>query len=61
MGQSNADEEAPSTGDIDTAERLGGRIAIVARRIKDGTPFETERIHEAEFRRRNVERRDASS
>jgi len=27
MGQSNADEDAPSIGDIDTAERLGHRVA----------------------------------
>jgi multimeric flavodoxin WrbA len=58
MGQSNADEETPSIGDVDTAERFGHRIALVCRRFRDGTPFETERISEPEFRKRNIERRN---
>lgn len=29
MGQSNADEATPSTGDIDTAERFGKRVALI--------------------------------
>jgi hypothetical protein len=37
MGQSNADEDRPSIGDIDTAERFGARAALIARRFKDGT------------------------
>src|SRR6202047_2207363 len=58
MGQSNADEESPSIGDVDTAERFGHRIALICRRFRDGTPFETERISEPEFRKGNLERRD---
>lgn len=59
MGQSNADEEGPSIGDVDTAERFGHRVALICRRFGDGTPFETERISEPEFRKRNIERRNA--
>jgi multimeric flavodoxin WrbA len=58
MGQSNADESAPSLGDIDTAERFGQRIAFITRRFREGTEFETERLSEPEFRKRNVERRE---
>ena len=58
MGQSNADEDRPSIGDIDTAERLGVRIAVITRRIKDGVAFETERISESDFRKNNIARRD---
>jgi NAD(P)H dehydrogenase (quinone) len=58
MGQSNADEETPSRGDVDTAERFGHRVALICRRFRDGTPFETERISEPAFRKRNLERRD---
>lgn len=61
MGQSNADESTPSIGDIDTAERLGKRVALICRRFRDGTEFETERLSEAEFRKRNVERRNSLS
>jgi multimeric flavodoxin WrbA len=57
MGQSNADEDKPSIGDIDTAERLGGRVALICRRFRDGIPFQTERISEAEFRNHNLTRR----
>ena len=56
MGQSNADENAPSHGDIDTAERFGRRVALVCRRFVAATPYETERISEAEFRQLNLER-----
>ena len=59
MGQSNADEELPSVGDIDTAERMGVRVAVIARRFKDGVAFETERMTEPEFRKGNIARRDA--
>ena len=59
MGQSNADEDIPSIGDIDTAERFGARIAVITRRFKDGVPFETERLKEIEFRQKNIARRDA--
>jgi multimeric flavodoxin WrbA len=59
MGQSNADEDAPSIGDTDTAERLGHRVALICRRLRDGMPFETERISEAEFRENNLKRRGA--
>ena len=59
MGQSNADEEIPSIGDIDTAERLGARVAVITRRLKDGVPFETERLKETQFRQQNIARRDA--
>ena len=59
MGQSNADEDKPSIGDIDTAERLGSRVALICRRFRDGIPFQTERISEAEFRKHNLHRRGA--
>lgn len=59
MGQSNADGNAPSIGDIDTAERYGQRIALIARRLTDGTPYEVERIDEPEFRRQNVKRKES--
>ena len=59
MGQSNADEDKPSIGDIDTAERLGARIAAITRRLKDGVAFETERLSEPDFRKNNIARRDA--
>jgi len=61
MGQSNADEDRPSIGDIDTARRLGNRVALIARRMKDGTPFETERWSEPEFRQNNVRRKEAET
>jgi hypothetical protein len=61
MGQSNADEDAPSIGDTDTAERLGVRVASMARRFKDGTPFETIRVTEGQFREENVRRQAALS
>jgi len=61
MGQSNADEDRPSIGDIDTARRLGNRVALIARRMKDGTPFETERWSEPEFRENNVRRKEAET
>ena len=57
MGQSNADEQAPSAGDIETAERLGHRVALICRRFREGTTFETERLAEPEFRKLNIERR----
>lgn len=57
MGQSNADEPAPSVGDIETAERLGHRVALICRRFREGTAFETERMAEPEFRKLNLERR----
>ena len=56
MGQSNADEDTPSIGDMDTAERFGRRVAIICRRFSEGTAFETERITEVDFRRLNRER-----
>jgi hypothetical protein len=59
MNQSNADEETPSIGDIETAERFARRGALICRRFRDGIPFETERMSEPEFRKRNLERRDA--
>lgn len=59
MGQSNADESGPSIGDIDTAERFGQRVALITRRFKDGTLYESERLTEPEFRQRNLERRKA--
>jgi multimeric flavodoxin WrbA len=59
MGQSNADEDKPSIGDIDTARRFGRRIALITRRFKDGVAFETERITETQHRRNNIERQEA--
>ena len=60
MGQSNADEDAPSIGDTETAERFGNRIALITRRFKDGTPYEIVRLSESEFRHENVRRRNGS-
>jgi multimeric flavodoxin WrbA len=59
MGQSNADENAPSIGDIDTAERFGRRIALLARRFVDGTPYEIERLNEPAFREQNLRRKES--
>lgn len=56
MGQSNADEDTPSVGDIDTAHRFGARVATITRRLKDGVAYETERLSEAQFRENNVKR-----
>jgi multimeric flavodoxin WrbA len=56
MGQSNADEDTPSIGDIDTAERFGRRVPIICRRFSEGTAFETERIREVDFRKLDRER-----
>jgi len=61
MGQSNADEDTPSIGDIDTAERLGNRVGLITRRLKDGTPFETIRFKETEFRQQNARRKEVHS
>src|SRR5215469_7546137 len=61
MGQSNADEDTPSIGDIDTAERLGNRVGLITRRLKDGTPFETIRFKETEFRPQNARRKEVLS
>jgi NAD(P)H dehydrogenase (quinone) len=61
MGQSNADEDAPSIGDTETAERFGNRIELITRRFKDGTPYEIVRLSESEFRQENVRRRSVSS
>jgi len=56
MGQSNADEDSPSIGDIDTAFRLGTRVALIARRLKDGIAYETDRVSEPQFRQQNIRR-----
>lgn len=56
MGQSHADEDSPSIGDLDTAHRYGARVALIARRMKDGVPFETDRQSEAKFREQNIQR-----
>jgi hypothetical protein len=48
MGQSNADKDKPSIGDIDTAERLG-RVVLICRGFRDGILFQTERISEQSF------------
>ena len=57
-GQSNADEDSPSTGDIDTAARLGRRVALITRRFKNETPFETIRFKEPGFRHENLIRKE---
>lgn len=47
MAQSNGDlplTEEPPASDRATAERLGQRVALIARRLKDGTAFPTERL-----------------
>jgi multimeric flavodoxin WrbA len=46
MSQSNGDRpaaEEPPASDRTTAERFGRRVALIARRFKDGTPYEAER------------------
>src|SRR5579885_2201798 len=57
MGQSNADEKTPSIGDLDTAERLGRRVAQITLRLKDGVAYETQRLNEAQFRQDNLRRK----
>ena len=55
MSQSNGDQGpdlAPSQGDRITAERHGRRVALIARRWKDGCAYETEFIRES--RRRDL-------
>jgi hypothetical protein len=47
--------------DIDTAERLGNRVGLITRRLKDGTPFETIRFKETEFRQQNARRKEVLS
>jgi len=45
MSQSNGDRpaaEEPPASDRSTAERFGRRVALIARRFKDGTPYEVE-------------------
>jgi NAD(P)H dehydrogenase (quinone) len=59
MGQSNADEDAPSIGDVDTAERFGRRIALITRRFIDGNHYEVERLTEPEFRKQNSRRKES--
>jgi hypothetical protein len=58
MGQSNADEDTPSIGDLDTAERHGVRIAQITRRFKEGTGYEVERLSEVQFRQNNLKRKE---
>jgi NAD(P)H dehydrogenase (quinone) len=46
MSQSHGDRpaaEEPPASDRSTAERFGRRVALIARRFKDGTPYEVER------------------
>ena len=46
MSQSNGDRpaaEEPPASDRSTAERFGRRVALIARRLKEGTPYEVER------------------
>jgi multimeric flavodoxin WrbA len=47
MSQSNSDRpaaEEPPASDRTTGERLGRRVALIARRLKDGTPYDVERL-----------------
>jgi hypothetical protein len=47
MAQSNGDkgaEEEPPKSDRETAKRYGRRLALITRRLKEGTPYETEHI-----------------
>lgn len=58
MGQSNIDQEsdvAPSAGDRVTALRYGTRIALIARKWKDGGEYITEPMSDVEVRRINEE------
>ncbi len=57
--QTNAEEDAPSIGDIDTAERFGWRIALITRRFVDGTSYDVERLKEPEFRQQNLRRKES--
>jgi NAD(P)H dehydrogenase (quinone) len=46
MSQSNGDRparEEPPASDRATGERLGRRVALITRRLMDGTPYEVER------------------
>lgn len=46
MSQSNGDRpagEEPPASDRVTGERLGRRVALIARRLTDGTPYQVER------------------
>jgi NAD(P)H dehydrogenase (quinone) len=48
MSQSNGDRparEEPPASDRSTGERLGRRVAMITRRLVDGTPYEIERTH----------------
>jgi multimeric flavodoxin WrbA len=47
MAQSNGDRPAtaePPASDRTTGERLGRRVALITRRLKDGTSYDVERI-----------------
>jgi len=54
------DEETPSIGDIDTAERFGRRIGLITRRFTTGARHEIERITEDQFREYNLKRASAA-
>jgi NAD(P)H dehydrogenase (quinone) len=48
MSQSNGDRparEEPPASDRATGERLGRRVAMITRRLIDGTPYQIERAH----------------
>ena len=60
MGQSHADEDAPSAGDLETGLLFGARVALITRRFVDGTLYEVERWSEPQFRAHNVSRRDST-
>jgi multimeric flavodoxin WrbA len=53
MGQSNGDQgpdQAPSRGDRSTAERHGRRVARIAKRWREGGPYEIEYVRESNRR-----------
>jgi NAD(P)H dehydrogenase (quinone) len=59
MGQSNGDEDRPSIGDVDTAERFGRRIGLITRRFTTGAQYDVERISEDKFREFNLKRKQS--
>ena len=60
MGESNADDDALSHGDIDTAERFGRRTALITRSLAGGTPYQAERLTDPEFRQQNLRRKESN-
>ena len=60
MGESNADDDALSIGNIDTAERFGRRIALITRSLAQGAPYQAGCLTEPEFRQQNLRRKESN-